>query len=165
MKRKNCIKWNKRPNIKVKFRLCCILGSMSTYCFRCPCIPWGGIVKNTSFVLGTEFVDCFFNAVHCDLFLLQESPYSPQDSPRKLKSENMTLRDDNQRLELQVRQLTGKLETLESSFEGIMSTEKMKVWNFNNWVLSLTFSLVSATFVRDIQCKTDSNIYRLVQVL
>ncbi|XP_020601327.1 uncharacterized protein LOC110040429 isoform X2 [Orbicella faveolata] len=56
-----------------------------------------------------------------------ESPYSPQDSPRRLRSENMTLRDDNQRLELQVRQLTGKLEALESSFEGIMSSEKIKV--------------------------------------
>ena len=85
------------------------------------------------------------NAIHGDLFLLQETPYSPQDSPRRLRSENMTLRDDNQRLELQVRQMTGKLEALESSFEGIMSTERMKVWNFNNWVLSVTFGRVSTT--------------------
>lgn len=73
----------------------------------------------------------------------------------------MTLRDDNQRLELHVRQLTGKLEALESSFEGIMSSEKMKVWNLKNWVLlclfphlSVTFDRVPATLVHDIQCKT-----------
>lgn len=105
------------------------------------------------------------NAIHCALFLLQESPYSPQDSPRRLRSENMTLRDDNQRLELQVRQLTGKLEALESSFEGIMSSEKIKVWNLNNWVLSVTSRRVSAVLVHDIQCKTaKENIFKYMFV-
>ncbi|KAJ7376249.1 hypothetical protein OS493_035910 [Desmophyllum pertusum] len=56
--------------------------------------------------------------------LSPESPYSPQDSPRRLRSENVSLRDDNLRLEFDVRQLTRKLETLESSF---MSSEKIKV--------------------------------------
>ncbi|KAL9987737.1 hypothetical protein ACROYT_G002091 [Oculina patagonica] len=55
-----------------------------------------------------------------------ESPYNPQESPRRLRSENLSLRDDNQRLELEVRQLTCKLEALESSFEGVMSSEKIK---------------------------------------
>lgn len=39
----------------------------------------------------------------------------------------MTLRDDKHRLELEVRQLTSKLESLESSFQEMMSSEKEKV--------------------------------------
>ena len=39
----------------------------------------------------------------------------------------MALRDDKHRLELEVRQLTSKLENLESSFQEMMSSEKEKV--------------------------------------
>lgn len=59
--------------------------------------------------------------------IFTESPYSPQDSPRRLRSENLALRDDNQRLEQEMRQLTSQLQTLESNFQEIMSSERTKV--------------------------------------
>ncbi|PFX23356.1 uncharacterized protein LOC111333043 [Stylophora pistillata] len=59
--------------------------------------------------------------------IFTESPYSPQDSPRRLRSENLALRDDNQRLEQEMRQLTSQLQTLESNFQEIMCSERTKV--------------------------------------
>ena len=51
----------------------------------------------------------------------------PQVSPRGLRSENTLLRADNQRLELEVSDLTNKLAALESSIQGMVSSEKIKV--------------------------------------
>lgn len=51
----------------------------------------------------------------------------PQDSPRGLRSENTLLRADNQRLQLEVSELTSKLGALEFNIQGMVSSEKMKV--------------------------------------